>query len=408
MGLNIGLPTSTFLPSLGGVEVGLHNIAIRLLEKGHNPIIIAPYSQARVLKKTWNLPYKVISFPPKLFYIYSKWPKFGFLILDIFFFLTKKKHHIDVWHVTVGYPIGIAFAHFSYKMNNEPHLIRCAGEDIQLMPEIGYGVRMNPQIDKLIRDWLPKSSCLIAISNSVANEYRKIGVLDNQIKFIPNGVDLSRFKVEVDKKEVRKSLGILENDFVFICVGRNHVKKGFKVLVKAGQLLSLKSTRSFKIIFVGKGVEDLKNNLNEKDKKLFHFIESLSSLDKLSISEDKNNLLMLPGSDLVKLYKSSDCFVFPSLIETFGIVLVEAMASSLPIITTDGDGCRDIIRNGEDGMMARHGDSISMANCMNKMMSDNLVIEKYKKKSLLRVEDFSWDKVVDSYEKTYLELMKSR
>ena len=59
-------------------------------------------------------------------------------------------------------------------------------------------------------------------------------------------------------------------------------------------------------------------------------------------------------------------------------------------------------------MMARHGDSISMANCMNKMMSDNLVIEKYKKKSLLRVEDFSWDKVVDSYEKTYLELMKSR
>ena len=117
---------------------------------------------------------------------------------------------------------------------------------------------------------------------------------------------------------------------------------------------------------------------------------------------------MLPSPDLVKLYKSSDCFVFPSLIETFGIVLVEAMASSLPIITTDGDGCRDIIRNGEDGMMARHGDSISMANCMNKMMSDNLVIEKFKKKSLLRVEDFSWDTVVDSYEKTYLELMRTR
>ena len=407
MGLNIGLPTSTFLPSLGGVEVGLHNIAIRLLKKGHNPIVIAPYSQARVLKKKWNLPYKVISFPPKLFYIFSKWPKLGFLILDLFFLLTKKKNNIDVWHVTVGFPIGVAFSHFSQKMNNEPHLIRCAGEDIQLMPEIGYGVRLDTRIDKLVREWLPKSPCLIAISNSVANEYRKIGVEDSQIKFIPNGVDLSRFKLEVDKKEVKKSLGISESDFVFICVGRNHAKKGFKYLIKAGQLLSLKSSRSFKIIFVGKGVEELKIDLNEKDLELFHFIDNLSSIDKSSLNKNKDNLLMLPSPDLVKLYQSSDCFVFPSLIETFGIVLVEAMASGLPIISTDGDGCRDIIRNGEDGIMVPHSDEVALANSMHKMMNDNLLIEKYKKKSLLRVQNFSWDIIVDSYEKTYYELLRS-
>ena len=147
MGLNIGLPTSTFLPSLGGVEVGLHNIAIRLLKKGHNPIIIAPYSQARILKEKWNLPYKVISFPPKVFTIINRWPNIGFFILDIFFLWFKKRNKIDVWHVTVGYPTGVAFAHFSQRSNKEPYLIRCAGEDIQLMPEINYGFRLNKKID---------------------------------------------------------------------------------------------------------------------------------------------------------------------------------------------------------------------------------------------------------------------
>ena len=51
----------------------------------------------------------------------------------------------------------------------------------------------------------------------------------------------------------------------------------------------------------------------------------------------------MPSTDLVEIYKIADTFVMPSLVETFGIVLVEAMASRLPIISTSAPGCVDVI-----------------------------------------------------------------
>ena len=65
--LTIALPTSTFLPGMGGVEVGLHNIAARLTERGHRPILIIPAPNVADLRGTgWQLPYEIVSFPPKI------------------------------------------------------------------------------------------------------------------------------------------------------------------------------------------------------------------------------------------------------------------------------------------------------------------------------------------------------
>lgn len=62
----IAFPISSFLPNLGGMEVGLHNIALRVKQRGYRSIVIAPYPHVRALKKqNWILPYEVIPFPPK-------------------------------------------------------------------------------------------------------------------------------------------------------------------------------------------------------------------------------------------------------------------------------------------------------------------------------------------------------
>ena len=75
MSLTIGLFSSSFLPQIGGVEVGLHNIANQLISKGYKPIIITSFSHTLNLKKMKiKLPYKVIAYPPKIFFLIFKVP----------------------------------------------------------------------------------------------------------------------------------------------------------------------------------------------------------------------------------------------------------------------------------------------------------------------------------------------
>ena len=77
---NIGLLTSSFLPSLGGVEIGLHNLSKKMILKGYYPIIFTSWKHKSNLDKlNINLPYKVIPFPPKFLYLINIWPSFFFI-----------------------------------------------------------------------------------------------------------------------------------------------------------------------------------------------------------------------------------------------------------------------------------------------------------------------------------------
>ena len=223
--LNIALPISSFLPSLGGAEIGLHNICIKLKEKGHNPTVITSFlHKKKILKEGIKLPYKVISYPPKIFFIFKHNFQIGFFLLNIFYSYIQKKHDFNFWHSTFGYPVGISVINFC-KRNNIPHLVRCVGEDIQVDKKIPYGMRINPKVDALIRKWLPKSDCLIAVTDSIKNEYLDIGVNKKIIDLVPNGVNLKRVLNHKKKDGLREKLGLSNDDFVFLALGRYHKKK---------------------------------------------------------------------------------------------------------------------------------------------------------------------------------------
>ena len=342
--LIVAMPIGSFLPAQGGAEVGLHNIALRLIEKGHRPIIITSYTHYKLLKKKkWILPYKVISLPPGASSFLELNQKLGFFIYDTYFKYVQWRFEIDIWHVTIGYPLGVAMTHYA-KNNKVKYLIRCVGEDIQSIPNINYGMRLNKKKNDIINYYLPKSKNLVAISDSVASEYIKLKIPESSIKYIPNGVDIERFSKKINRKKIREKYEIHNDTFLFLSVSRNHPKKGFEVLLKSIVLLKKVISSNFKVLFVGKNVSLLKYKVNE-----LGINENVILHDEVKIENNIGNAnLQFPSSSLVDIYKMSDCFVLPSLIETFGIVLIEAMASGLPIITTNAQGCRDIIRNGKD------------------------------------------------------------
>ncbi len=398
--LTIGMPTSSFLPSIGGAEVGLHNIATRLIARGHQPVIMMPAPHFRALKKvSWDLPYPVVAFPPKIWGVLLRWPSVGFHVLDSAFARVDRRHHIDVWHGTIGYPVGVALAHYGSKYGR-PHLVRCAGEDIQVNADIAYGMRLDTRVDALVRHWLPKADRLVAITKSVADEYRDLGVNDDRIAPIPNGVDPGRFNTSPDRSAVRKAYGIAPGDFLFLCVGRNHAKKNFPALIEAFARIDRPNAQ---VAIVGQGAEklaDLSRTLGIDDR--VHLIETVYGG---GVSKERLNL---PSDGLVALYRSADAFAFPSSLETFGIVLVEAMAAGLPIITTDAPGCRDVVRTDIDGLTVAPNDIDALAVAMRRIHDDAELRARLTAAGHARVADFSWDAVTDSYISLYRELIAAR
>lgn len=394
----IAMPISSFLPNLGGMEVGLHNIASRLANKGLRPIVIAPRPHVDRLKDIgWALPYEVEAFPNKIWSILYRLPWLGFLILDHFFSGLDRKYNFHFWHCTMGYPTGIALIHYARKKGDINYLIRCAGEDIQKNPAIGYGARLDAKIDKLVSDLLPQCPKLIAITNSVADEYRDLGVNEEHIYAIPNGVDIRRFSQEVDKSEVRKKFGIDQDSFCFIAVGRNHPKKNYRTLIQAAEILRNKTNKKFQVVIVGRGVLDLLPLVEELQlTKTVRLIDEIGQHGVLA-----GEMPDLPAVDLVNLYKSSDAFSFPSMMETFGISIVEAMAAGLPVLVGDAPGCRDIVRGGQDGLMAPPEDSSAFAMQMYNIVEQETLRSSLSVKSLKRAEDFSWDAIVDRYCELY-------
>lgn len=401
-GLKIALPTSTFLPGLGGVEVGLHNIALRLQQRGHRPVLMVTAPHYRALRDGWSLPYEFISFPPKVWGLLRLFPPAGFAVLDAWFEWTYQRYRFDAWHCTMGWPTGVALVHYARRRRSIPHLVRCAGEDIQREPAIGYGARLDPRIDKLVRRWLPLANCLVAMTDTVATEYRAIGVPEERIARIPNGVDVARLGRSTNRTATRQRLGIGADETVFLAVGRNHPKKSFATLLEAAAQLKARSHRAIRIVIAGLGANALRPRA-----------ESLGISAQVLLIEQIGNpapgelLANLPPDELVALYQAADIFVLPSITETFGIVLVEAMAAGLPVLTTDAPGCRDIVRDGRDGLMVPPNDPAALSASMERFLIDPGLLADLRAKSLSRAQDFNWDGVVDQYETLYGQLILS-
>jgi glycosyltransferase involved in cell wall biosynthesis len=403
--LTVALPTSTFLPWLGGAEVGLHNIATRLKARGHRPVVILPSPHFHRLRDDgWNLDYEIISFPPKVWGVLRRAPVLGLFWLDRFFAGIEHRYGIDFWHATMGYPTGVAVVHYA-KRSDAPHLVRCAGEDIQQNATIGYGARLDPGIDRLVRRWLPQADRLVAITESVAEEYRALGVAEERIVAVPNGVDLARFAQpaqEVDRKALRRELGIDEDCFLFLAVGRHHPKKNFASAIAAAAALKRRSGeggRAFALLLVGDGVPELAEIVEEsRAGDVVRLREAITAPPP-----GGTEALRLPDDRLVAIYRAADAFVFPSLLETFGIVLVEAMAAGLPVITTDAPGCRDVVRGGRDGLTVPAGNEGALSEAMARLLTEPELAGDLSQRARRRARDFDWESVVDRYLNLYEE-----
>ena len=113
------------------------------------------------------------------------------------------------------------------------------------------------------------------------------------------------------------------------------------------------------------------------------------------------------SATLPRIFGMADVFVLPSITaEAFGIVILEAMASGLPVVATNVGGIPEIIRESESGLLVPPGNELELRNAIEKLLLDDDLREWFGNNGRKAVEEkYSWDKVVGRIEKTYEEVL---
>lgn len=191
--------------------------------------------------------------------------------------------------------------------------------------------------------WMERVSCacateVICVSRGCADVMVADGLCAKEkIKVVgygsAGGVDMAWFDSEKVESQVRRDLGIPEEDFVFIFVGRLVGDKGVNELVNAFDRLC-KVKEGIHLVLVGP-TELVQDPIIESTVSIIEHNPFIHSVGR--------------QSDVRPYLKSSDAFVLPSYREGFGMVLIEAGSMGLPCITTDITGCNEIIVEGQNG-----------------------------------------------------------
>ncbi|MBI4153740.1 glycosyltransferase family 4 protein [Candidatus Woesearchaeota archaeon] len=131
--------------------------------------------------------------------------------------------------------------------------------------------------------------------------------------------------------------------------------------------------------------------------------EKKNPWEKIVNDLDLDETVMFTGAlergELARAYASADLFCFPTLKESFGMVIVEAMASGLPVITTDMPVTKEV--TSRNAILVRKNDHDGVANAVIKLLEDRQLRNRMKKLSVKRSKDFEIQKIMEQYENMY-------
>lgn len=233
-----------------------------------------------------------------------------------------KQNKVDIFHINGVWDLILYLAFYISYKHNIPYVVSTHG---MMEP---WSLSQSKLKKSLVRGlitnkYLHDSVCIHATSESEAKSLRNLG-FKNPIAVIPNGINLSQFPDHKRKINTKKKI---------LFLSRIHKKKGLENLIEAWSLIDSKIKVNWCIEIYGNGK-----------------LNYLSKLENIIKKFSLNNSIKIKGpvygNDKIKVFKSADFFVLPTFSENFGIVVAEALAFKLPVITTKGTPWRDLNRNG--------------------------------------------------------------
>lgn len=293
-----------------------------------------------------------------------------------------KGRHIDLVHSnTLAVLSGAIWARY-YRVRHVWHV-----HEIILQPK---WVR---KVYALLLSWF--ADCIICISQATkVNLLQDKPALDNKIQVVWNGFARG-VNMDVDAvRQYRHSIDVRDDEVLVALVGRINRWKGQNLLVEAAELLWQQDIRQVKFLIVGSAPDGQQN-----------FLQTLQQ--NISESPAKQRFVLKSFTqDITLVWDACDIAVIPSTEpEPFGMVALEAMAASKPVIAANHGGLSEIVLQGETGLLVSPCDTLALALAIKQLAADNNLRRQMGESGLLRYRsEYTLDRHVENMSRIYEQI----
>ena len=376
--MRICMVLSTPFPPKEGIGYYTYNLSKALIEKGHEVAVLTRGSYKKTQKQVVD-GIKVIKAPfiplyPIYLHLHGLWMNKIFKSLESEF---------DIVHFHTPLPPLVKTSLPTLTTIHTPMLTDYRSVKMESLHNIFSKISARfvsyPHELKLIQ----KSDVVTTLTDSIAQELKEHYVDDNEIIVMGNGVDESLcYPNSKEKKENKKYI---------LFAGRIDREKGLFDLVECGKYVcNERSDVSFVIAGNGKDLQKL-----------------LRKVKKAELQDKFVFLGQLEKDKLIKFYQNSSLFVLPSYHEGLPTVLLEAMSCGLPVIATDVRGNRDLISDGENGVIVPPRQPKKLAEAIINLLEDENKMEELSKNARKTIEsNYTWESVSNKFLNCYESLLE--
>lgn len=342
-----------FPPHVGGVGVHIHSLSKKLVEEGHEVYVITyPHDDIKDIDGIHVIGTKGINVPGIRGLTFKKNAKKALENL-------LKEEDIDIIHGHYLFPAGAAAVEVGNKHGIKTYVTAHGSDMFELYKKQKF---MRKPLKKVLKN----ADKVFAVSNALKDEILNTGVegIGDKVSLHWNSVDTDKFKQDDGKR-------FLDTDKPIVMFVGNLIKrKNVNVLLEAKK----DAVSDYELVVVGGG--PLYNDLKKKVKN-----ENISGVTFTGPRTDVEDII--PGVDLL---------VLPSFSESFGLVLIEALACGVPVIGSDVGGIKEIITENV-GLLIDPNDPKTVSKAIEELLNNNELYDSFKSNARDRAMDFSEVKI---------------
>ena len=374
-----------YLPTFGGVEQVMYELAQRQVQDGHEVHVYCCNSdkKSRLKKKEEIIDGVHIH---RLSYLFR-------LSLNTFIWpslLWNFNQRFDIVHTHVSGHLYILLMGFLSRVRNMPHIhtTHCPWTDASFRPKI---LRPFLFLNDFIFNRIAYSMIdkIIAITPWELDILKKYGDDETKIGVIPNGVDKILFD-KISPNTFRKKYGITQKHLVLF-FGRLNPTKGPEMLARAAIELS-KKRKDIAFIWVGPD--------EGKAEEVQSLIKNYPNMKYIGPLRGKEKI--------AEMYQASTLYVLPSYREGLPLTLFEAMASGLAIVASPVNGVPFEMKEGENGFFSDYGNVENLAEKIAFLLDNKKLREEIAHNNFKKSQAYDWDSIAQRYINEYKKLVKKK
>ncbi|MEO5775779.1 MAG: N-acetyl-alpha-D-glucosaminyl L-malate synthase BshA [Flavobacterium sp.] len=361
-------------PTFGGSGVVATELGLELAHRGHEIHFITYRQPVRLALLNSNVHYHEVNVPEYPLFHYQPYE----LALSSKLVDMVKLYKIELLHVHYAIPHAYAGYMAKQMLKNEgikiPMVTTLHGTDITL-------VGNHPVYKPAVTFSINKSDIVTSVSQSLKDETNKLFNIKKEIHVIPNFIELDKIRNESQISCHRSAMAKKEERIVTHISNFRKVKRIpdiIKIFYKIQQKIPAK------LMMVGDGPEKSRAE---------QLCKELGIQDKVIFFGNSNEI------DQILSY--SDLFLLPSETESFGLAALEAMAWSVPVISSNSGGLPEVNFDGISGYLSSVGDIDSMAENALKILSDDASLSKFREQALSVAQQFDIKNILPLYEALY-------